>query len=211
MDSVKARKPSRRERQKACHQVEILEAAEQVFFDKGFASATMEEIAHQADFSVGGLYYFFKNKEDLYTEILRDKVRLFQDRMREALARETSPRDQIKAYFQARLDFLWERPRFFRLVLRETRGLFGQPGVGVTDELVNYYRLILDKLEGIFARGVALGQFRPVGARLLVLTLEGILRLHHEHFFETEDARRDEADEEQLWDIFSHGAVRGRV
>ncbi len=72
----------RKQREKEQRKSEILEAARNVFSKKGFNSATMEEIASQAELSPGTLYLYFKNKEELHTslsiEILKHLVKEIQ-------------------------------------------------------------------------------------------------------------------------------------
>ncbi|RKY64298.1 MAG: TetR/AcrR family transcriptional regulator, partial [Candidatus Latescibacterota bacterium] len=48
---------TRREREREAHRREILEAAGRVFARKGFAGATMDEIAQEAEFSKAALYF----------------------------------------------------------------------------------------------------------------------------------------------------------
>jgi AcrR family transcriptional regulator len=59
----------RREREKNIRRKQILEAAEKVFAAKGFAGATMEDIAQEAELSPATFYLYFKNKEELYTHL----------------------------------------------------------------------------------------------------------------------------------------------
>jgi len=66
--------PSRREREKAAHKREIMEAAVRVFARRGFSSATLDEIAQEAEFSKGAIYLYFSNKEDLLSTILLDLI-----------------------------------------------------------------------------------------------------------------------------------------
>jgi len=60
----------RKEREKLHRKEEILNAAEKVFFEKGLALATMDEIAEKAELSKGTLYLYYKSKEDLYMAII---------------------------------------------------------------------------------------------------------------------------------------------
>ncbi|MFT4268169.1 MAG: helix-turn-helix domain-containing protein [Xenophilus sp.] len=48
----------------------ILDAALQVFAQKGFASARIDDIAQQAGLSKGGIYAHFKSKEDIFLALL---------------------------------------------------------------------------------------------------------------------------------------------
>ncbi|WP_226389231.1 TetR/AcrR family transcriptional regulator [Penaeicola halotolerans] len=48
---------------------EILEAAQELFSKKGFYLTKMDDVAKRANMSKGLIYFYFKNKEDLYMAI----------------------------------------------------------------------------------------------------------------------------------------------
>lgn len=56
-----------------CHK--IIEAAGQLFAEKGFKAVTVREIASAADTHLSALNYHFKNKEALYVEVVEDACR----------------------------------------------------------------------------------------------------------------------------------------
>ncbi len=57
----------------------IINAAEKVFSQKGFATAKMEEVAQVAGMSKASLYFYFKSKEDLYMAITHRAFQLLTD------------------------------------------------------------------------------------------------------------------------------------
>ena len=59
----------RKEREKQQRKEDIINAAEIVFFTKGFESATMDDIAEKVELSKGTLYLYFKGKEDLHLAV----------------------------------------------------------------------------------------------------------------------------------------------
>ena len=59
----------RKKREKLKRANDIINAAEKVFFKKGFENATMDDIAAEAELSKGTLYLYFDTKEALYAEI----------------------------------------------------------------------------------------------------------------------------------------------
>src|SRR6476646_9106618 len=67
------RKASRRQERRLLHQdlsrTQLLDAAEEVFGRKGFHDTTLKEIADLAEFSVGSVYSFFENKDDLFLNV----------------------------------------------------------------------------------------------------------------------------------------------
>lgn len=66
----------RKEREKQQRREEIIQAAEKVFFSKGFEKSTMDDIAERAELSKGTLYLYFKSKEDLHMAVARKAIGL---------------------------------------------------------------------------------------------------------------------------------------
>lgn len=56
----------RKEREKKQRKELVLEAAKKTFQERGFLNVTMSDIAEAAELSIGSLYLYFKNKEDIY-------------------------------------------------------------------------------------------------------------------------------------------------
>ncbi len=59
----------RKEREKIMRRQHIQSAAKKVFLEKGFHSATMEDIAEQSELGIGTLYQYFKSKDELYASL----------------------------------------------------------------------------------------------------------------------------------------------
>ena len=59
----------RKERQKSEMKVAILDAALQLFSNEGYDNVTMRKIASQIEYSVGTLYLYFKNKDEIFFEL----------------------------------------------------------------------------------------------------------------------------------------------
>ena len=61
----------RKEREKELRSESIIDAAERIFFDKGFEHATMNDVAEEAELSKGALYLYFHSKNELCMAILQ--------------------------------------------------------------------------------------------------------------------------------------------
>ncbi len=59
----------RRERERARRAQDILAAAERVFAVHGFDATTIEQIAQEAEYAVGTIYLYFKDKQALYAAL----------------------------------------------------------------------------------------------------------------------------------------------
>jgi AcrR family transcriptional regulator len=67
----------------------LLDAAEQVFAEKGFTSATLDDIAHTAGYTKGAIYKHFTAKEDLFLAVSDRYWRRYFDNFAEVLSAAT--------------------------------------------------------------------------------------------------------------------------
>ncbi|THB80443.1 MAG: TetR/AcrR family transcriptional regulator [Desulfobacteraceae bacterium] len=92
----------RKQREKELRRAQIIEAARKVFSTKGFNTATMEEIAAQAELSPGTLYLYFKNKEELHTSLSIEILEHLTREVKKVVAKDISVEeklDQLKHVF----------------------------------------------------------------------------------------------------------------
>jgi TetR/AcrR family acrAB operon transcriptional repressor len=92
----------------------LLDAAEEVFFEKGVAHASLEQVACQAGVTRGALYWHFRNKADLFRAML-DRVRMpFEELVAASGADIANPLDAIRQGCQQGVQRL-EQPRHRRV------------------------------------------------------------------------------------------------
>ncbi|MFG6175667.1 TetR family transcriptional regulator [Halomonas sp. THAF12] len=76
--------------------VALLDAAEEVFFDKGVARTSLEQIARHAGMTRGAVYWHFRNKADLFRAML-DRVRMpFEELVGETDIGDATPLDTMR-------------------------------------------------------------------------------------------------------------------
>ena len=109
----------------------ILDAAEAVFARKGFHDATVKEIAAAAEFSVGGVYSFFEDKDDLFVQIYLRRGAEFMAGMRAVLAAKTTPRAALHEHLVALPDHLIHPGRGHRDPVLMVLHLGGNPDLHV--------------------------------------------------------------------------------
>lgn len=100
------------------NQALILQAAERVFANNGFKGAATADIAREAGLPKANVHYYFKTKNDLYREVLRD---ILDDWMSAASTFEVQedPAEAIRKYVIAKMTFSRKRPYGSRVWARE--------------------------------------------------------------------------------------------
>jgi AcrR family transcriptional regulator len=66
--------PKKWRRRAEARPAEIVQAAYQVFSEKGFAAARLDDIAARAGVSKGALYLYFETKQDIFEAVVKDAV-----------------------------------------------------------------------------------------------------------------------------------------
>ncbi|MBN2179299.1 MAG: TetR/AcrR family transcriptional regulator [Deltaproteobacteria bacterium] len=106
----------RRKREKELRRKQILDAARALLLKRGISSTSMNRIARDAELSVGTLYIYFKNKEDLYAELQEEGLNLLYDKVKEAKERGNDPQDTLRDIAIAYLDFSEENRNYFDII-----------------------------------------------------------------------------------------------
>ena len=81
----------------------ILDAASRVFSKDGYVDARMSDVATEAGLSLGGLYRYFENKEDLFSSVIRD---IHEELFRRSRSSTPISDDPEAALFEANLGYL---------------------------------------------------------------------------------------------------------
>ena len=155
-----AKKLTRRDRNKARHQQEILDAALEVFAEKGYQNASVQEIADRADFAVSTLYALFENKEDLYRQVSIDIGRRTGAMFETAMAEGANAHEQLVIYARTKGAVFRESPPGVWMLEHELHALrmdknqsFPKNGIG------RIYRRFMERIEALFAEGIEQGLF----------------------------------------------------
>lgn len=152
----------RQEREARRHRIQ--DAARPVFFERGFARTSIEDIAKHAQLSVGAIYLYFKSKEDLYLSILERSLGALGDTV--GTARD--PRDAwgaLEAWRQAEP----ESARALGMVARpELRATLSNE---VTEGLARELARLRGGLTGAVEQAVAARQYRSCDAGAVGETL----------------------------------------
>lgn len=202
MEQVRSERLSRRAREKERHRCEILEAAERVFVRKGYHLATVEEVAKEAEFAVGTIYNFFRNKEDLYWCVVLKIAQDFIGSFEQDVLSKGDPEEAIASLIRLRLKHFENHRGFFRVFLETSPASRLDPERMLPAECASLHQHYIERVNGIFARGVEEGIFDEIEPLYLTLCLEGIVNAFVAHWSKHEPTEALAARERKLAHLF---------
>ena len=151
---------------------EIVAAALEVFAEKGFALAKLDEVARRAGVSKGALYLYFDTKEDLFRAVVREAISPNVQGMRAMAEAYDGPFAELAPLLLERLVAVADNstlPAVARMVIAESRTF---PDLARTwhDQVVSQAVGVIAEL---IAKAQARGEIRPGRPRFHAFTLIG--------------------------------------
>jgi len=154
---------------------QIIQAAIRVFSRKGIEAARMEEIAAEARMSIGGVYWYFKSKDDVVLAIL-DWLLEEDRRLMETM---TQGRGTVKERLLTYTDDYLEGVVQYQPVLDE---LYSQASHNpeINRRIQEDYSAFRSALMRLIEQGLERGELKPVNVSVLALTIMAL----HDGMFE---------------------------
>ena len=202
-------KLSRKEKEYNRHRREILEVALDLFSKKGLYAVTMVDIAKESEFSVGTIYKFFKNKEDIYKALVFEKVSEFQILLNNALAAKGTGIEKINLWVKEKFILFDTNKNFIKLYLAEAMGVDSNVKIGLKTEIKKLYDDIINSLEQVFKQCVQKNIIIKEDPHILALTLDGISNTLFFKHIETPD--KYEISPETVLNIFYNKIIMNKA
>ena len=154
---------------------ELIAAARRVFGAHGFATATMEAIAKDADVAKGTVYLYYDSKRAIYEAAWRTSMEELEALVKARVESAASLQEAIAAFVAARVEFFQARQDFFRMYVEEIGARVGAPKARRTlcSTMIDRQTRILEKR---VAAAVDRGEIRPVDPAATALAVFDMTR-----------------------------------
>lgn len=148
----------------------IVNAAIKVFSQHGYNGATMRMIAKEAGISVGGVYLYFKNKEELSLFLIKEKTHELEERLFPVLKNVTSPADSLREFIKRAIEFAKENRELIIMHSKEQGFTFG---LEIKRE---FFRKEKELLKNLINEGIKSGEFVESNSEEVAKLIVHILR-----------------------------------
>ncbi len=181
----------------------ILVHATNVFYEKGYAAASMRDLSRASGISLSGLYYYFESKEELLYLIQKDTFTTIVSRLREGLEEVNDPAGQIRCFIRNHLEYFLAHQKAMKVLSHEDDVLKNGWGAEISAIKREYYRICVELLDEYKqARGL------EFSSRIAVLSLFGMMNWIYTWYNPRVDAEAAELARE-MGDIFLRGIGAG--
>jgi AcrR family transcriptional regulator len=184
---------SRKEREKKSRQEEILNAARQLFSQKGYHETTLEEIAHKAEFAKGTIYNYFANKDELFFGIVDNIFETLNSIAASTMSREgLSVREKLTVYAKEIMRFAHGHADLFKIMMREAP----RPSPDEMDKRMMELQQRDEEARGFIMseldHAAAEGRLRPIDTRQTALLFDGMVKFYCMHCVKHAEPRSEE-------------------
>jgi AcrR family transcriptional regulator len=150
----------------------LLQAALDLFTERGYAATSVREIVDAAGVTKPVLYYYFKNKEDIYLELFREPFVHFSKVLEDAYNEKGSVRERIVRLFDLIFELFVSRLKEARLMY----SIYYGPPQGAPFFDFDGFHLKMREVIGLIVRkGIEKGELRAVDADTATCLLNGSL------------------------------------
>lgn len=200
----------RKRRPPAERRAMITATALELFATRDFRSVTIRDIATACDINISLIYYYFRNKDDLFQASIEEAIRQAFDRYIALRGRADNPAEVLDGWFDINIELQETLARMAKVMVDYS---FSQIRVASIDQMIaDLYRHEIELLRESFEEGMRLGLFRKCDAAALAhfvsVHLDGVF-FSSMHRPEANVARNIENLREILWAHLGY-ATNGR-
>ncbi|HCX73228.1 MAG TPA: hypothetical protein DHM37_05875 [Candidatus Cloacimonas sp.] len=152
----------------------ILDSTKELIAQYGFKKTTMNDIAKRSYMSKSTMYYYFKNKEDIFAEMVGLHFAEFRQKLNRSIIVAYSPQDKIMQYVRTRMLHLKQLSNYYESLSNEylDHYLFIEQ---VKEDFYNFENQILNN---IINEGIQKNIFTPcdvdVVVRMIAIAIKGL-------------------------------------
>ena len=176
----------------------ILDSAERLFVEKGYADTSINDIAGDADFGRTSVYQYFGGKEEIFLRVLGRYTDQLTDRVRAAAADAKTTPEMVASFLEVLRRFIKEKPAFFALYFIQRHQVEPRLPAELRTELNSRRRMLENIFRDSYRRGIERGEVRDIGAKdasnLFFAQIMGMMLLHEYYEDEFESTLDEHLD-----------------
>lgn len=153
----------------------ILNGARKVFLEKGYEQTSMRNIANEINYSPGSLYFYFKDKSEIFHELHREGFQLLLNQLK-VLDKVADPFERLKANGRVFIQFAKENKDYYNLmfIVDEPTKIPETGGFKIAQEAINQLSSVVKECQ---QKGMFKGMDTEYFTFMMLSLLHGICAL----------------------------------
>ncbi|NLI25711.1 MAG: TetR/AcrR family transcriptional regulator [Bacteroidales bacterium] len=153
---------------------QIIETASRIFSKYGFRKTTMDEIARVMGKGKSSIYYYFKNKEEIYEAVIDRETEILRRELVRAISQADTPQEKLRRFVEVRMRIFSKLSNVYNAIRTEVVAHLAS----IEKFRQKYDREEIHMLQDILQEGVDKGVFRIedtlLTATAIVTALKGL-------------------------------------
>ncbi|MDY7032128.1 MAG: TetR/AcrR family transcriptional regulator [Thermodesulfobacteriota bacterium] len=165
----------RKEREKLKRRQDIIDAACTVLSEKGFASATVDDVSERVELAKGTIYLYFQTKEELFMSVFIKGLDNLLEKYRETADLDLEPADMLERLALSFYRYYKEDINYIKTsayLLHED--IMNKIPAQLTDEINQKAGMAMKIIRDVIQRGIDKGDFADVDSRRVARILWGL-------------------------------------
>jgi AcrR family transcriptional regulator len=142
---------------------------------KGLPLTSVNQIARTAELSIGTVYFYFKNKEDIFASLQAEGLDILHREILAASRPTDTPAQKLARVAATYLDFSVTHKNYFEVIHYFLSAIDVVFSPTVKQQIDQHGQRILLVVETVIEEGIATGAFRPLSARRYALIFWGMI------------------------------------
>ena len=157
----------------------ILDGARKIFLEKGYDHTSMRNIAQEINYSPGSIYFYFKDKSEIFHELHKEGFRLLLSQLK-VLNKVGDPFERLKASGRVFIQFAQENKDYYNLMFIVDEPVKNSlpEGFQIAEEAISY-------MQGMVKECQEKGKFKDLDTEyftfLVISVVHGICALFCKH------------------------------
>jgi len=182
----------------------ILDCARGVFAQFGFRKTTLDDIASAAGKGKSSLYYYFKNKEEIFEEMIDREINALKNDFITSINKEVTPKQKLRKYIILRMELFSTMMSYYPTFRQE----FGEYLTYIERIRARYDAEEAEIIKSILMLGVEKGEFNlpklDLTVQVIIKAMKGF-----EFPWALEQEKNDlEKDIDAMLDVLFYGIVK---
>ena len=161
----------------------IIEAAEKVFYEKGYNGATIKDIDREAGVSVGTIYIYFQDKKSIYDHLLDEYGRYIRKKIAEKVSTAKDRREAEKLGLLVFLEIVKEKKYIYNIIW-ESLYIDKEKFVDYYKSFANRY---LEQINEAVGEGSINPKLDPITTVWALMGISNFIGLRYVIFDDTDD------------------------